>query len=443
MWKPFVMLLWGGEAMVNLFFVISGYALSYKPLSLLYASQYQKMYEGIASSVFRRAFRLWLPAMAAVLLIAFLTRMHAFEPARHVYSRLNRAQVKAFEASTNVTRLLELGFEAKGLKPLLVREPPPPMANSTFAQGLDAIRECLLLVKASTAGEVKAHDLVYDAHAWTIPVEFKSSITIFILAVGTSKFESKWRLLLHGTVLFYCTLQGYRTSLFVAGMILAEIDLIRKHLERVAKSRVLGPLLGNPLPQGSAPRQSEQFDTRSVAWGLCFVIGLYILSIPFIEPVTASPYVLLAKLLPPCVVEKNKLIRSIGAVMTTWSCVHFGMVTPILNSGIAQYLGRISFALYLTHGLVIRSLGYVVIWKLRAYSGAYVRERTSLGQFVFIWLCGYIVILPVCLWMADLFWRSIDTPSVKLARWLEQQLVRQQERKARDKDTEDTTVGVE
>jgi peptidoglycan/LPS O-acetylase OafA/YrhL len=429
-----LILLWGGEAMVNLFFVMSGYVLSYRPLSMLYASEYPKMYEGIASAVFRRAFRLWLPTMAAILLIAFLTQMRAFEPARHVYNHLNKVQVRAFQARTNVTRLIEQGLISESPVTHLVREKPPPMANSTLEQGLHAIKQCWLLVKTSAVGDVAKHDMfAYDAHAWTIAVEFKSSITLFTLAMATSMFTSGWRLFLHGAVLLYCALEGYRTSLFVAGMIIAELDLIRKHSEK--RPLHLGALLGNPWPAFNASHSARRFDPSSAAWGLCFVVGLYILSIPFMEPVTASPYVYLAELLPAYVSEKNKLIRSIGAVMTTWSCVHSGTLAPVLNSSLAQYLGKISFSLYLTHGLLIRSVGYVVLWWLRAYTGAYVREETTLGQFVFIWLCGYIVMLPIFLWTADLFWRSIDVPSVRLARRLEQRFKRPQDGKSRDEGT--------
>ena len=422
MWKPFVILSWGGEAMVNLFFVISGYVLSYRPLTLLYSNEYQRMYESIASSVFRRAFRLWLPTMAAILLIALLTRMQVFEPARHIYHRLNRAQVKAFEASTNVTRMVEQGLVSKRPKPLLLREPPLLWANSTIEQGLQAIMECCLLVKASAGGEVSKPELfAYDPHVWTIPVEFRSSITLFNLVIATSMFTSRWRLLVHGTALLYCSLQGYHTALFIAGMVVAELDVIRKTSER-RQSRQ--PLLGEKPPPSNTVRLSQRLAPIAAAWSLCFFVGLYILSIPFIEPVTATPYVFLALVLPRYVAEKNKLIRSLGAVMTTWSCVNFQMVAPIFNSSIAQYLGRISFALYLTHGLMIRSLGYVLIWNLRSWCGAYVREETSLSQFIFIWVGGYIVLLPTCLWVADLFWRSVDAPSVRFARWLERRLRR-------------------
>jgi len=286
------------------------------------------------------------------------------------------------------------------------------------------VMECLLLVQTSAAGEVSKPEAFSDAHVWTIAVEFKSSFTLFVLAVGTSMFTSRWRLLVNGAVLLYCGLQGYRTAQFVAGMILAELDIIRKQSERLATRRQRDPLLGEKSSPSNSARRYQQFDWAAAAWGICFVVGLYLLSIPFLEPVTISPYVFLARLLPAYVASKNKLIRFIGAVMTTWSCVNSRAVAQIFNSRVAQYLGRISFALYLTHGLMIRSLGYVLIWNLRTWCNAYVREETSLGQFVFIWLGGYVVLLPSCLWVADIFWRTVDVPSVKLARWLEQQLRR-------------------
>ena len=427
--------------MVNLFFVISGYVLSFKSLSLIYESEYTKMYEAVASSLSRRAFRLWLPTMGAILLIAVLAQLRAFEPARHVYTHLNDVQVGLFEATHNVTHLLGQGLRADDLKPLLVREIPPPMANSTLEQVFDAFRECLLLVKASTAGHVPAHDYTYDAHVWTIPVEFKSSMAVFILTLATSKFTSKWRLISHATVMVFCVVEEYRTALFVAGMILAELDIIQKRFESMDETRAYEPSLGSRLSPRSSSPPSHHLAVDWAVWGLFFVLGLYLLSVPFIEPVTVSPYAILAAHLPSGITEKNKVIRAVGAVMTTWSCVHFSWISPIVNSWIAQYLGKISFALYLTHGLVIRSVGYVILGQLRALTGAYDREHTSLQQFVFIWCCGYVIMLPVWWWTADLFWRSADAPSVRLARWLELQFRQQTDWNLRDKDRDDNKFG--
>ncbi|EXJ71141.1 uncharacterized protein A1O5_06135 [Cladophialophora psammophila CBS 110553] len=436
MWKPFVILLWGGEAMVNLFFVISGYVLSYKPLGMLYSSNPQMMYECIASSIFRRAFRLLLPTMAAVVIIATLTQMRAFEPARYVCSDLNTAQIEAFDARNNVTQMIEDGLLLESPQPRLMREEPPPLAETFSAQASDVLTEFYMLARGSVPGEASQHDyFVYDAHVWTIPVELKSSMAIFILIMGTSMLACGWRLFVLAIIALYCASQEYRSiCLFIGGMIIAEIDLVRMHLGHVAQSQERGPILGNqspPPPPSPSPspykslQWFQQPDVASAAWGLCFVVGLYILSIPLVEPVTAPSYVFLARLLPAYIVDKNRLIRLLGAVITTWSCVNADIVSPIFNNDVAQYLGQISFALYLTHGMMIRSLGYVVIGRLRSLTGAYVREDTSLAQFVFIWLFGYVMMLPFFLCVADLFWRSIDVPSVKLARQIERRLRRQ------------------
>ncbi|KIX97768.1 uncharacterized protein Z520_06546 [Fonsecaea multimorphosa CBS 102226] len=438
MWKPFVMLLWGGEAMVNLFFVMSGYVLSCKPLGLLYSSSPQAMYECIASSIFRRTFRLMLPTLAVVVIIATLTQMRAFEPARYVCNDINAAQIEAFDARNNVTQMIEDGILEGSPQPRLMREEPPPLADTFLAQASDVLTEFYMLARGSVPGEPSQHDyFVYDAHVWTIPVELKSSMAIFMLIVGTSMLSSGWRLFFHTVIALFCASQEYRSiCLFVGGMIIAELDLVRKHFGRVARSQGRGPILGRQsLSPSSSPYKSlewlQQPDVRSAAWGLCFVVGLYILSIPLVEPVTTPSYVFLARLLPTYIVEKNRLIRLLGAVITTWACINSDIVSPIFNNEIAQYLGRISFALYLTHGMLIRSLGYVVIGRLRSLTGAYVREDTSLAQFMFIWVFGYIMMLPFFLCVADLFWRTIDVPSVKLARDIERRLRRQHQEEDR------------
>lgn len=407
--------------MVNLFFVISGYVLSYRPLSLLYSSDFQRMYETIASSVFRRAFRLWLPTMAAALIIAILTQMRFFQPAMHVYRFLNKPHYDPYEDFTTAVELL--GNEASAnrtmLKSLhLVREKPPILANSTFNQALIFSQDLFLLVTTSAKGEVGKTDvLAYDAHFWTIPVEFKSSMAIFTLMMGTSKFETHWRLLLHAIVFLYCASQGYPTACFVGGMIIAEMDLIRKDNDHAPKSKDREGILGkDPLAHEDA---TQRLDESQFAWGLCLIFGLYFLSIPYVEPVRAWPYYIFANIIPDYVHDKNRLIRLFGAILTTWSCVHSRIAEPFLNSGIAQYLGRISFALYLTHGSLIKSLGYVIIGRLRASFGALTRETTTLNEFMFIWVCGYMIMLPLLIWIADVFWRSIDVPSVQFARWLE------------------------
>lgn len=83
----------------------------------------------------------------------------------------------------------------------------------------------------------------------------------------------------------------------------------------------------------------------------------------------------------------------------------------------AQYLGQISYALYVVHGFVLRSLLYSImpgIWAICDPGG---------GRTLFPFLVGItvasVIVVPATFWVADLFWRGVDKPSVRVARWVE------------------------
>lgn len=49
--------------------------------------------------------------------------------------------------------------------------------------------------------------------------------------------------------------------------------------------------------------------------------------------------------------------------------------------------------------------------------------RLSAWEIAVVWVCGYVVVLPVTVWMADLFWRGVDVRCVSLGRWVEERMV--------------------
>jgi peptidoglycan/LPS O-acetylase OafA/YrhL len=60
-------MLTGGRAAVAIFFVISGFSLSYKPIKLLRINDYAHFSEAMTSSVFRRWLRLFLPVTIIII----------------------------------------------------------------------------------------------------------------------------------------------------------------------------------------------------------------------------------------------------------------------------------------------------------------------------------------------------------------------------------------
>jgi hypothetical protein len=69
---PFIRIVYSGRFMVGLFFVLSGYVLSYRPLQLIRDSNTSALLDSLASSIFRRAMRLFLPIIPSTFVVMVL-----------------------------------------------------------------------------------------------------------------------------------------------------------------------------------------------------------------------------------------------------------------------------------------------------------------------------------------------------------------------------------
>lgn len=76
---PFLRLWYQGPPAVCVFFVISGYALSYRPLKLVRNRAFADFSNTMSSLTFRRGVRLYLPTAISTLMIICLLRIGAYE----------------------------------------------------------------------------------------------------------------------------------------------------------------------------------------------------------------------------------------------------------------------------------------------------------------------------------------------------------------------------
>lgn len=161
---PFIRVFWSGFSMVAIFFVISGYVLSYKPLRQIRARQAAQLQHALASSVFRRAIRLYLPSMIAVVICGLLT------------------WTGAFTYATGVTH-------SEKATPFQLHESTPPHYDSFVGQLGDAIKNAWWMTffwrwdSTTTPGD-------YDLHLWTIPTEFRCSMVLFLTLIATSRLRT-------------------------------------------------------------------------------------------------------------------------------------------------------------------------------------------------------------------------------------------------------------
>lgn len=81
---PIIRFFYHGPAMVSIFFVLSGYALSYKPAKQMHKGEIDALLKGLSSSVVRRGMRLYLPCVASTLCIVAIVRLGGYDWTREI-----------------------------------------------------------------------------------------------------------------------------------------------------------------------------------------------------------------------------------------------------------------------------------------------------------------------------------------------------------------------
>ncbi|KAK1774158.1 acyltransferase family-domain-containing protein [Copromyces sp. CBS 386.78] len=525
---PFIRLFCSGPPMVCIFFVISGYALSLKPLKLIHSisssrsssaitsaartkkhehNNYSKLLETLSSLVFRRGLRLFLPPAISTFLIVLLLRLGVYE--------WNRSFASDAEFLRNVQEIHYTRFDS---------------ATEQFVDWGYAVLNFVHMWD----WDAFAGSTGIDVHLWTIPVEFRASMVLFLTILGTARLRGGVRM---GVVLGWCVFaflwERWEMCLFWMGMVLAEGDVAREMavkreerrrkgelpessgggilpvVEPVALART-GDVRRHPQPRqgameissdiyivesedeashsstylhssnhlsstcsryrsGSAPllsttpisqpffeshRPPRPFSTttspvaspagNTIFPTILLTISLYLLSQPDINSHLTPGWITLTSLIPHWWTEHYRFYQSIGAVILVYAVSRHPSSSPssssassasgsntatilsqylnpkiLFESSIAQYLGKISYAIYLVHGPVLHTLGYTVM----RFTWTRVTGTETDGHYITGFLLASLVVVPLVVWVADVFWRGVDEPVVKFARRVEEKVV--------------------
>lgn len=376
---PFIRLLYAGHAMVIVFFVISGYVLSHKPMKLMRTGKFEELQRVLSSSVFRRGIRLFAPTIIGTFITMLFTSAGYFEAGKG-------------ERTDPVTY--------KGNN-----EEHPVLYATFYEQSLDWVHSVGTLVSNVWCWDLYFNN--YDPHLWTIPLEFRSSIVLFVTILGFSRVRPLPRLTLLFAMVSLSLVYWARWEvfLFLAGMMFAELDLISGIFAET-------PLLDE---EKDMTRNQRSFGWL---WGAIMLVGLFLNSCPSAQPYNAPGYMYLATFIPePYNWQPGRPLQAIGGCLMVWSFMHLPKIQRIFTTAVAQYLGQISYAFYIVHGPILHGFGYGFILRCWSLTG----KETNVG-FASGLALAVLVILPIAIWAADLFWRAVDTPCVELARWIEMKL---------------------
>ncbi len=384
--------------MVHVFFVISGFVLSRKPLQLVRAHRYDDLHKTLSSSVFRRAIRLYLPAAFSTFFMLLLIRAGW---ARH------------------------------------------PIDGGFLVQVKDWISAVFDITKPWQWDVIQ--DLRYDMHTWTLPVEMVMSMLLFITVTGLSRCKVPIRLGLMILIMLYCFRNARWAAVeFLGGAFIAEVDLIQD--ERANKATIPQPTnadgtyLNDDQPNAAAlisasasepPKSAGLKSTAwTIFWWLQLTIALWICGWPNHDTEKAPDLAWLLKHTPEPYLsmgeERYNDWRAapwfiLASLQIVFACQQLPPLQRLLNTGPMQYLASISFALYLVHGPLFDSIGKGIMEPIS-------RSVTGMGEagnweLFYVWVVGIFALGIPCLWAADLFWRFVDRPCVEFARWAERKCV--------------------
>ena len=423
---PFIRLLYSGPPMVSLFFVISGYALSVRPLTLVHARRHSDLLAALSSLLFRRAIRLFLPCFISTFLIFILLRIGAYE--------WNR----------------DFAYNERYLKN--VQEIHYERFDSVSEQLLDWARNLWEFVHVWDWDEY-AGSTGMDVHLWTIPVEFRASMVVFLMVLATARAKPLVRL---GVVLgvvggFAWFSARWEVVLFCVGVGLAERDasssssstspLLSSSSSSSSSSPRCSGLFSNslscsgpsspgvssssssftsasPYPPTSLsnlglPSSSPKTRKGKWRWIVTSILGMYFMSQPDQGGEETPGWVFLSSLIPAWWEDKHRFWQTIGAALFVLAVGRSSPWQRLFNSTAIQYLGKISYALYLMHGPVMHTLGYAIekaVWDITGTEGA---------AYNWGFVLAAVFIIPIVVWVSDVFWRAVDAPVVRLSKWVE------------------------
>ncbi|KAH8668431.1 acyltransferase family-domain-containing protein [Xylariales sp. PMI_506] len=354
---PIVRLIHAGRSMVCVFFVLSGFVLAYSPLrkiaSISPASS-SDFISGLSSSIIRRFVRLFLPLLVTVYITCLVTWVNPWYYPGHwrdAEPTLWQHHLRFFHIAV----------------PFL----NPFTWDIYRPQGLD--------------------------HCWTLALEYRGSMIVFLLCLTTSQLTTASRKLALCTTALWAFCYGrWEVTCFISGMFLAEL---RYHP------------LSCDFPLLHRIHVSPKI--KSVSAAALFVLSLFLLSWPDNGSKGVEPFVTMSRFMPTMWVWDPEMGSwywgSIGAFALILSVENLPCVQAVLSKPPILYLGEISYSFYLLHWMAFAWFGTMLNFFFTV-----VLEWSPTLSFYLVWGITVAVLVAV----SDVFWRLVDKNSIVLGNLL-------------------------
>ncbi|KAH6678790.1 acyltransferase family-domain-containing protein [Plectosphaerella plurivora] len=423
---PIVRAMHSGRASIAIFFVISGFVLSYKALIQMHQGKRHLVLNTLAGTTFRRPFRLFMPIAASTAVTALFVNLGLY---------YNFIPYKP----------------SKTLPQITTRKPPG--SGTIFEQ----YRHWFLITvefvdsarRLGTTGFKSNHATSYNPALWTIPHEFRGSLFVLLLLLMFACARRWVNAVISTGLTIYLAFHGESTLfLFSTGMLLAELSIVLQPAPSPPVS------LDHPqrADRAGSVRRSVGTAVQHACTILLALVALCFLSFPENDGHKTAGYMALTNITPRGYGDGQVFWRCVGAVLFVTALIFSPPArlfrslpwhqTPATHSAepllqqffttrFAQYLGRISYSLYLCHIPTFHIVGCHIMnpamlaWKqavmdaeaLEPAAGAELLAMASTAYNIsFFW--AVLINSLVLFWVSDVFTKLVDEQVVRFLRWL-------------------------
>lgn len=384
---PGIRLLFSGPGMVTLFFLVSGFSCSLKPLEAMQnqhdTNSQARVLKNLSGSLMRRWFRLYLPVLCCTLLITLWVHLGGFRLVPYYIEddNLLHAPQRFVIQLPSIWQQLTFWF------------------NDMY----DLLNLWNVWPNGTDAGYYAPFS---NPHMWFITVEFKASLILYctLLALAIARPGARFAALAaFAGYMFLACKDEILPYFFGACLACTKLWVDNRRDDSKGSGDIVSDLTG----LGSRAAR--------LVCNVTLVLSIWLMSTPAWQFHGPSYYVFTV-ITPGTFVRQQTFMQLLGVsglllclmTSTSSSRLHYFFT----NRG-ALYLGRISFAVYIVHGPVLLSIGYAVpiaIWR-------------SLGNGPIPWLLGLIaaelVTIVLSVWIADIFQREVETRCMRVSKRIE------------------------
>ncbi|KAJ5523645.1 hypothetical protein N7513_013189 [Penicillium frequentans] len=304
---------WQGRLGVTIFAFLTGYVCALKPMKQARNGDHLGSFTSVAKSAWRRPPRLIFPATIALIISWVMAQCGAFIAA-------NRSDC------------------------WWCRYASPDLEDSLWKEFIRLFENFL--------GVWTTGYMAYDDHQWALLPLLKASMLVYVMICAVQFVKFRWRLGIYlGMLLYFHQDAAKNTETFqmqaIYGMALADLSYEMSFREFIEKHKW----------------------PRRVLCALLVSVGLFICSYPGEHPewATWSNYMFeLAHYIFPPDVNIGKRYSAIGVDLIIFAIYISPSTKDFLSNTLLLWLGKQSFAVYLVHGTLLRT---VLCWMLYGITG--------------------------------------------------------------------------